>query len=448
MFERKWQQLPRFQQTRGILRLLALWVSHAYQAGFKGAHKDALIVMGTAPLDDPMFRSAAFEQLGGAKLEGAVTTDICGKKESHAVRLDKEAVDSDQEGTPAPKSRNVDILRVERWAIQDRSHASRDKARCRRARHRHWEYRNGFGDAVDDLLFLVIGEESLPFQPIAQSEQTSCGSASQRSSRRRSRRGCVQKFRRCSLVATGVGRVYFPEKSGQITDRPVLSLVVMSPEQSISDKATRDFIESATKESGTSGRTYKSGLVWAVPDSPDALRDEARKVLAWEDIADEEDELRLDEAQKRQLAENVKKAQRDAKEIVWRTYKNLMLLGKDNSWKTVDLGLVHSSAAKSIVELILNRLRQDGDIEDAVSPSFLARNWPPAFKEWSTKSVRDAFFASPQFPRLLNSESLKDTIARGVENRDARLRGQEARWQLCSIPLEIVADGFRCGTVR
>ena len=64
----------------------------------------------------------------------------------------------------------------------------------------------------------------------------------------------------------------------------------------------------------------------------------------------------------------------------------------------------------------MNRLRQDGDIEDAVSPSFLDRNWPPAFKEWNTKAVRDAFFASPQFPRLLNSESLKDTIARGVEN--------------------------------
>jgi hypothetical protein len=65
---------------------------------------------------------------------------------------------------------------------------------------------------------------------------------------------------------------------------------------------------------------------------------------------------------------------------------------------------------------VLNRLRQDGDIEDAVSPNFLARNWPPAFKEWSTKAVRDAFFASPQFPRLINAESLKETIIRGVEN--------------------------------
>src|SRR5262249_43949152 len=40
--------------------------------------------------------------------------------------------------------------------------------------------------------------------------------------------------------------------------------------------------------------------------------------------------------------------------------------------------------------------------------------WPPAFKEWSTKAVRDAFFASPQLPRLLNPEAVADTIARGV----------------------------------
>jgi hypothetical protein len=31
VFERKWQSLPRFQRTRGVLRLLALWVSHNYQ---------------------------------------------------------------------------------------------------------------------------------------------------------------------------------------------------------------------------------------------------------------------------------------------------------------------------------------------------------------------------------------------------------------------------------
>src|SRR5213083_1395521 len=90
----KWQTLPRFQQTRGVLRLLALWVSRAYQDGYKGAQRDPLITLGTAPLEDPIFRAAVFEQLGETKLEAAVTTDIVGKKEAHSIRLDSETVDS------------------------------------------------------------------------------------------------------------------------------------------------------------------------------------------------------------------------------------------------------------------------------------------------------------------------------------------------------------------
>jgi hypothetical protein len=44
------------------------------------------------------------------------------------------------------------------------------------------------------------------------------------------------------------------------------------------------------------------------------------------------------------------------------------------------------------------------------------RNWSGAHKEWSTKAVKDAIFASPLFPRLLNGNLIRDTIARGVSN--------------------------------
>jgi hypothetical protein len=61
-----------------------------------------------------------------------------------------------------------------------------------------------------------------------------------------------------------------------------------------------------------------------------------------------------------------------------------MLLAKDGEWKTVDLGLIHSSAAPSIAQLIIERLGQVGDVEDkGVSPRLLVSNWPPAFKEWN-----------------------------------------------------------------
>ena len=76
---------------------------------------------------------------------------------------------------------------------------------------------------------------------------------------------------------------------------------------------------------------------------------------------------------------------------------------------------MHSSAAESLVGLILERLEQEDLVVDGdVSPNFLVRNWPPALPELSTKAVRDAFFASPKFPRLLNADAVKQTICRGV----------------------------------
>jgi hypothetical protein len=417
VFERKWQALPRFQQTRGVLRLLALWVANAYQAGFKGAHKDPLIGMGTAPLDDPLFRSAIFEQLGGAKLEGAVTTDICGKKDSHALRLDKEAIEA---------IRKARLHQKVATTIFFESNGGQAKA-----------------EATLPEIRLAVAEPDLDvgnIETALEALSTTCYYLSAEKNRYRfslspnlnkllaDRRASVQSPRVEERIRAEVQKVfaegkgvvdrkYFPDKSGQIPDAPILTLVVLPPDHAVADKTTRSFVDAATKEHGSTGRTFKSGLVWAVPEGADFLRDDARKALAWEDIADEETDLRLDEGQARQLVENLKKAQRDIKETVWRTYKNVMLLAKDGEWKVVDLGLIHSSAAPSISQLIIERLVQAGDVEDkGVSPNFLVRNWPPAFREWNTKSVRDTFFASPQFPRLLNPDSIKDSIARGVEN--------------------------------
>lgn len=452
VFERKWQALPRFQQTRGILRLLALWVSNAYQAGFTGAHKDPLIGMGTAPLDDPMFRSAIFEQLGGAKLEGAVTTDICGKKDSHATRLDKEAVDT------IKKAR---LHRKVATTIFFESNGGQAKA-----------------EATLPEIRLAVAEPDLDVGNIETALEelaTTCYYLSSEKNRYRfslspnlnkllaDRRASVQaprvedriraEVQKVFTEGKGVvDRLFFPDKSGQIPDAARLTVVVLPPDRAAADKATQTFVDASTKEHGSSARTFKSALVWAVPDGPAALRDEARKVLAWEDIADEEADLRLDDGQKRQLSESLKKAQRDIRETVWRTYKNIMLLGKDGDWKTVDLGLIHSSAAPSIAQLIVDRLVQPGDVEDkGVSPNFLVRNWPPAFKEWSTKSVRDTFFASPQFPRLLNPESIKDTIVRGVETGMLGYVGKAAdgsyapfHWStsLANQDVEISQDAF------
>ena len=117
---------------------------------------------------------------------------------------------------------------------------------------------------------------------------------------------------------------------------------------------------------------FKSALIFAVPENDASLRDEARKLLAWEDIRDDDETVkRLDEGQRRQLDTGARKAAGDLKHAVWRTYKHLSLLGRDNALQDIDLGMVNSSAAGSLAELYVNRLRDRDEITDGVGATTL-----------------------------------------------------------------------------
>ena len=415
VFERKWQALPRFQRTRGILRLLALWVSYAYQVGFKGALKDPLITLGSAPLEDPLFRTAVFEQLGEPRLEASVTTDIAGRKESHAVRLDKEAVETIRKFQL--HQRVAKSIFFESNGGQLKTEATLPEIRLAVSDP---DLDIGNIETVLDALtekcyFLSVHNNRYKFGLVPNLNKLL---ADRRATIQKEEIERLVRSEIQSVFASGMGveRVFFPERSNQIPDRPSLTFIILSPDLSMkeSDKVFK-FIEEMTRVYGKSARTFKSALVWIVAENDLSLYDEARKLIAWETIQSEEDDLKLDEIQRKQLAGQIKRAERELKESIWRAYKNIVLLGKDNRLKKIDLGLVHSSAAENIISLILNRLRQEGEVEKDISPNFIVRNWPPAFVEWSTKHLRDAFFASPLFPKLLNPEVLKETITRGVE---------------------------------
>lgn len=412
VFERKWQELPRFQQTRGILRLLALWVSHAYQSGFKGAMNEPLIGLGTAPLEDSLFRSAIFEQLNEMRLEGAVTTDIAGKKESHSVLLDNEAEQTLKKAQIHKKVATV--IFFESNGGQARNHATVPEIRLSAA------------DPTVDIGNIETALEALCdacYYLNVEKNQYRFSLKENLNKRFSDRRANIkdedidrlvrEEIQKVFPPTEGIERIFFPEKSNQIPDRPVTTFVVMGPDRSVQDDAEiQGHIDSLVREYGTSSRTFKSALIFIVPESSALMKDEARKFLAWQDIDSEK--LNFDEAQKRQLSENIKKAARDLRESVWRSYKNVILLNKDNRLKTVDLGLVTSSSAETFCKHIITTLRQMGEIEKQIGARFLLRNWPPVFVEWSTQSVRDAFYASPQFPRLLQANTIREAIARGV----------------------------------
>ena len=87
VFQRKWQALTQYQQTRGTLAMLAQWISWAYRTGFTEARREPLITLGSAPLEVSEFRSIVLGQLGESRLVAAIDSDIS-SDHSHAKALD------------------------------------------------------------------------------------------------------------------------------------------------------------------------------------------------------------------------------------------------------------------------------------------------------------------------------------------------------------------------
>lgn len=419
VFERKWQSLPRFQRTRGILRLLALWVSHAYQEEHRKAMREPLITLGSAPLEDPVFRSAMFEQLGSNELEVPVTTDIAGKQNAHAIRLDREAPEAIKKAQLHRKVASTIFFESNGGMSQSKAEAALP------------EIRMGVGGPdlnLVDVENVLEGLISTCYYLNGDHNRYRFGLTPNLNQILVTRRGAVQpkemtdriKQQTQELFDAGpsrqqIDRKYFPERSNDVPSRPVLTLVVLGLEHPAGEKSTEKLMESIVRECGSSGRTYKSALIFAVSDSSQAIVDATRDVLAWEAIDDDTDtKQRLDAAQKQSLARNLGRARNDMKEAIWRAYRYLYLLGKDNKLRQIELGQITSSMADSIVELFLNQLGSFDEITSGISANKLIKYWPPALTEWSTKGVRDAFYSSPQLPRLQNADAIKRAIVAGV----------------------------------
>ncbi len=433
VFERKWQSLPRFQRTRGVLRLLALWVAHAYQEEHRKAMREPLITLGSAPLENALFRSALFEQLGSNDLEIPVATDIAGKKDAHALRLDREAPEAIKRASLHRKVASTIFFESNGGMSQSRAEAALP------------EIRMGVGSPelnLVDVDNVLEGLVSNCYYLNWDRNRYRFGLTPNLNQILVARRGAVQpkeineRINKHTQEIFNEGnkeldRRFFPERSNDVSNRPVLTLVVLSLEQIAGGKATDQLMESIVRDCGSSGRTYKSALIFAVPDSADAIREAARDLLAWEAIDEDSDtKKRLDEAQNRLLTRSFGRAKADLKEAIWRAYRYVYLLGKDNKLRQIDLGQITSSMAGSLVELYLNELGRTDEITSGVGANKLLKYWPPALTEWSTKGVRDAFYSSPQLPRLLNADAIKRTIANGVTEGSLGYATKDGKGQL------------------
>ncbi len=399
VFQRKWQALTQYQQTRGTLAMLAQWISWAYKEGYNQARRESLITLGSAPLEAPEFRSVVLGQLGESRLIAAIDADLSGAQ-SHARALDADTKGAlrnihrrvgttilfESSGGQIDKVAHLPELRfalgepeIDTTSVDNAAFALEDKSYfIRRAGT------DGFRISHQPTLKKVVNDRR--------------ASLDEESEIIPAMKSFVQK--EFSLNAA-LPLVFFPEDDAAVQDTPKLMLVVLDPE---SEWRTGDSIHLRiaewTRRRGSSPRLYPGSLVWCIKKPGRDLRDNVEMWLAWKRVSKEVAEGALgvdfDRNERTEIHTKAKDSEEAVYDEIWGCYRYTVIADNQSGdgLKIIDLGAGHSSGNESLCSRIISTLKSQALLNESVGAGYLERNWPPALKEsgaWPLASLRQSF---------------------------------------------------------
>ena len=413
VFQRKWQALPQYQQTRGTLAMLAQWISWAYRTGFTDARREPLITLGSAPLEVSEFRSVVLGQLGESRLVAAIDADICGNQ-SHGRALDADtkgvlrnvhrrvgtAILFESSGGQTDRVAHLPELRfalgepeIDTTSIDNAAFALEDKSYFVRRIGS-----DGFKIGHQPTMKKVVSDRRASLD-----EDTEITPAT---------RSLIQKeFEHKANIPL----VPFPAEGAAVQDTPRLTLVIVDPATEWTGTGTlRDQIAEWTKQRGKSPRLYPGSLVWCIKKPGRDLRDKVELWLAWRRVAKEIAEGTLggdfDKTDRAEIQSKVSDAEEAAKDEVWGGFRFAVLAdGKEpDGLKTIDLGAGHSSSGETLCGRVTTALKSQALLNESVGAGYIERNWPPALREsgaWPLASLRQSFL-NGSLTRLLDPDTI------------------------------------------
>jgi hypothetical protein len=413
VFQRKWQSLPQYQQTRGTLAMLAQWISRAYREGFTTARTEPLLTLGSAPLDVPDFRSVVLGQIGESRLVAALDADIAGDQ-AHARALDADtkgplrdihrrvgtAILFESSGGQTEKVAHLPELRfaLGEPGIDTTSVDSAAMALESRAFYVRKVGSDGFRIGYKPKLNKVVNDRRASLDEDAEVLPEI-------------RRLVEREFERGATLALA----RFPKDASEVQDSPRLVLVIADPDWEWTGAGeVKERITEWTRRRGPSDRLYPGSLVWCVRKPGRDLRDRVELLLAWRRVQREVREGTLgaefDRADLADIQAKVTEAEEAAKDEVWAGYRYVVLVdrGESDGLKVIDLGAGHASASETLCGRIVAALRAEALLNESVGAGYLDRNWPPALEAsgiWPLSSLRQAFL-NGTLTRLLDPDRI------------------------------------------
>ncbi|MGE3776317.1 MAG: DUF499 domain-containing protein [Pirellulaceae bacterium] len=424
VFQRKWQALPQFQQTRGVLAMLAQWISWAYKDNFLHARREPLITLGSAPLHIPEFRSEVLKQLGENRLATAIETDIAGDR-SHSKVLDADAKGPLKEihrrvGTAilfessGGQRDKVAHLPELRFALGEPEIETTSVDNAAMAMERKGFFLQKVGSDGFKVYHKAKIDKAVHDRRASLDDETDIKPIM--------RQLADEEFKRGATLPL----VRYPEDD-PIQDSPRLTLVLVDPVLEWNGGDLRDRIAECTKNRGKSSRLYPGSLVWCVRKPGKDLREKVEMLQAWRrvqrDVRDGVLGPDFEKADHQEIAKKVSDAEVAARDEIWAGYRWAILADGQSAdgLKAIDLGAGHSSGSESLCGRVIAAMKAEALLNESVGAGYIDRNWPPTFKEsgaWPLSSLRQSFL-NGALTRLVDPDRvLQQKIVEFVRNGD------------------------------
>ncbi len=413
VFQRKWRALPQFQQTRGALAMLAQWISWAAREQFRKARREPLITLGSAPLDAPEFRAVVLGQLGEARLDAAIEADLA------APTSRARALDADARGALRDIHRRVGatiLFESSGGQVDKVAHLPELRFALGEPEVETTTIDTAAADLETSGFFIrKVGTDGYRIHHQATLKKVvsdRCASIDEETELRPAVRKLVEEEFRCGAT---LPVLCFPEDSAAVQDSPRLALIVLDPETEWKDgDRIVERVGDWTRERGDARRLYPGSLVWCARKPGRELHEKAKLWLAWRHVAREAAEgllgAEFDQRERGEVEVHIKDAEEAARDEVWAGYRYAALSDaqQQHGLHIIDLGAGHSSASETLCGRIVRALKSEALLNESVGAGYIARNWPPAFREsgaWPLTSLRQSFLDG-SLTRLLDPDAI------------------------------------------
>lgn len=411
----KWGSLPRFQRTRGVLRLLALVVNKAF------AQKSLSPMIQPCDVDftDERIISEVMRYLADEKWRSVISNDIA----TVPPRVDKEL------GSEYEKERlSVKLART----IFLFSHGGQPGITLQKLRVATLFPNSVYPEMVTEIVQRFEGVDGLWYLDKANGRyflKTTPGlnKVIVNAKERVRREDMDDRIRNSMSDVTQntevrrYAKVYqHPEEPRDIADIPRISMAVLDTSHAIDgtlDDDTESFMINIIDNYKQASRIYKNALIFVVPDSGEnsTLRKSVRTLLALEDVSADEFRMnQLNESQKKTLKRKLEAAKDNLPNNIVRTYRYLIKAREKGQLELIDMGIT-APYSTNLVSSVWTYAHDEGIVYSALDPALIVRKiWPKNKDHTNLQNIWESFFRFYGLPLPEDDSVIKDSIREGV----------------------------------